>query len=256
MRVESSILASLSELRDIEKQRIADERSAIERTRRAEIEAKLAAEQAVREAEAARVRAENDERVRIEVARAEAEREARMRVQAAEASERARYQAALDQQRLAQEMELRRAEVLRKRPTWMVAVTACAFVAAIGLTWFAIDRSQKTAVAEEKQRIADAERARSKQMLIEAAARLKVLEDGVAELDQQVSVAQQKLASAQNEADRKAAREAIALADKRRADAKRAANAARAAEEKRIRDLGIHIDPKCVKDPVGCLRHK
>src|SRR5690606_8448283 len=72
MRVESSIMTSLSELRAIEQQRIADERAARERQRLAEIEARRVAEQARIAAEQARLRAEREERLRIEEARIEA----------------------------------------------------------------------------------------------------------------------------------------------------------------------------------------
>src|SRR3954464_10397781 len=54
-----------------------------------------------------------------------------MRVESAEAAERQRQQAALEQQRLQQEMELRRAEVAKKRPTWMLAVTGIALVGVV-----------------------------------------------------------------------------------------------------------------------------
>src|SRR5262245_40732498 len=138
MRIESSILTSLSELREIEQQRIADEHAAIERERAAEREARRAAEQARSDAEAARIGAGRDERLRIEQARVDAEREARLRVEASDAAERTRYQAALEQRRLEEEMQLRRAEILQKRPRWMVAVTALAVVAAVGLGWLAI----------------------------------------------------------------------------------------------------------------------
>ena len=49
-----------------------------------------------------------------------------MRVESAEAAERARQQAALEQSRMQQEMDLRRAEVAKKRPTWMLVVTGLA----------------------------------------------------------------------------------------------------------------------------------
>jgi len=145
-------MTSLSELRDIEKQRIADEKNAAERARQAEIDAKRAAEQAKLDAEEARKRAEREEIIKIQLAQAEYERQARLRVEAAEAAERARLQAELDAARAAAEMELRREEVARKRPTWMVAVTGIAFVAAIGLGVFAYNRAQDTAKAEEAAR--------------------------------------------------------------------------------------------------------
>ncbi|HEY5927364.1 MAG TPA: hypothetical protein VIV11_37025, partial [Kofleriaceae bacterium] len=154
MRVESSIITSLSELRAIEQQRIADERAAIERERAAEIETKRAAEQAIRDAEERRLREEREAIMRIEQARLDAEREARMRVEAAEAAERARFTAALEQQRMQEEHELRRAEIAQKRPTWMLVVTGMALVATIGLGWYAIDRARERDKADRDKQVA------------------------------------------------------------------------------------------------------
>src|SRR6187549_3033410 len=137
---ENSVLFSLRELRQIEENRVQEEEHAVrsaEETRRAAAEA---AERARHEAEQAKIREERDAALAIETARENAEREARMRVESAEATERQRQQAALEQQRLQQEMELRRAEIAKKRPTWMLAVTALALVAAVGLVFFAIQR--------------------------------------------------------------------------------------------------------------------
>ncbi|HUS29585.1 MAG TPA: hypothetical protein VMZ53_13825 [Kofleriaceae bacterium] len=167
-RIETSIMTSLSELRDIEKQRIADERNAAERARNAEIEAKRAAEQAKVDAEEARKRAEREEIIKIQLAQAEREKQARLRVEAAEAAERARLAAELEAQRMAAEVELRREEVARKRPTWMVAVTAVAFVASIGLGVFAYNRAQDTAKAEQAARAAQLRQEQARQDAAEA----------------------------------------------------------------------------------------
>src|SRR5260221_10946547 len=126
MRVESSIMTSLGELRDIHQQRIVDERAAFERERAAEVEAKRAAEQAKLDAELDRQRADREAALRIEQARADAEREARLAIEAAQAAERARMQIALEQQRHHDETELRRAEVAKQRPRRMIAVTVIA----------------------------------------------------------------------------------------------------------------------------------
>lgn len=161
-RVENSLLMSLNELRDIEKQRVADERAAEERKRQAAIDAARAAEQAKLDAEEARKRAEREEIMRIQLAQVELERQARMRLEAAEAAERARLQAELDAQRAAAEIELRREEVARKRPTWMLVVTGVAFVAAVGLGIFAYGRARDTARAEERTRAAQLQQEQAK----------------------------------------------------------------------------------------------
>src|SRR5258706_11460446 len=151
IRNEGSLLASLSELRAIEQQRLADEQAARERTRTAEAAAKAAQDHARIEAAEAKLRAERDAQLQIEAARLAAEREARLHVESVEAAERALHQAELEHDRLRQEMELRRAEVARKRPTWMLAVTALAVCAGLGLGVFAYQRAQQAADANEAQ---------------------------------------------------------------------------------------------------------
>jgi len=135
---ENSVLFSLRELRQIEENRVAEEEQAARSAEEARQAAQAAAERRRREEEEAKVRAERDAQLAIETARENAEREARMRVESAEATERQRQQAALEQQRLQQEMELRRAEVAKKRPTWMLAVTDFKlrfYGSALGYAW-------------------------------------------------------------------------------------------------------------------------
>ncbi|HSD89195.1 MAG TPA: hypothetical protein VLB44_16820 [Kofleriaceae bacterium] len=202
-RIETSIITSLSELREIEKQRIADEQAAVERARTAEIEAKRAAEQAERDADEARKRAEREEIIKIQLAQAEYERQARLRVQAAEATERARLQAELDAQRMQAELELRREEVARKRPTWMIAVTGVAFVASVALGAFAIERSRETDRAEQAARVAELQKEQAKRDAEEAQRGLDKLKQDSAELDARISNAEKQLLEQQSEADRK-----------------------------------------------------
>lgn len=221
--VESSIIASLSELRDIEKQRLEDERTAAERARQAEIDAKRAAEQAVVEAEEARKRAEREEIIKIQLAQAELERQARMRVEMAEAAERARLQAELEAQRTAAELELRREEVARKRPTWMLGVTGVALVGVVALGVFAYKRAQDTEAAEQAARAAKLRHEEAKQraeemrveldkLNAESDARAKRIADLQTELQGKIDVAKadeirRKLADeekAQKDASRRA----------------------------------------------------
>ena len=135
-------MSSLAELRAIEEERVAAERAALaaaDETRKRDIELAV---QRQRDLEARQLQTERDAVLALEHARVAAEREVRMRAELVEAAERARHQAGLDEQRLTQEMELRRAEVARKRPTWMVAVTALALVSGVASSAFAIDRQR------------------------------------------------------------------------------------------------------------------
>lgn len=153
-RREESIATSLSELRDIEKQRIADELAAVQRAEAARIAAREAAERRVREEEEARVRAECEARLAAEHARLTAEREERRRIDAAAAAELARQQVALEQVRMEREHELRRAELARTRPTWMMAVMGLALAAAGAMLWLGLSSRSLATEANERARVA------------------------------------------------------------------------------------------------------
>jgi len=237
-------MTSLHELRAIEQQRIADERAAVVRAREAEAAAATAAEQARLEAEAAREQAERDERVRIEEARLAAEREARLRLEAADAAERARLAAQLEHDRLAQEMELRRAEVARKRPTWMVAVTGIALAAGLGLAWFAVDRMHQAADAQAAKDRAVEEKRQARADAAAAVARLDAMQRNLDDLEGAVKNAQHAVDVATSEAERKHAQK---LLD----DANHKAKVAHDAYVKAQRDQIIKVDD-CGKHDVIC----
>jgi hypothetical protein len=252
MRIESSIITSLSELRAIEQQRIADERAALERARTAEIEAKRAAEQARVMAEEARLRAERAERMRIEQARLEAEHDARMRVEAAEATERARLAAALDEQRLAEEMELRRAELAKKRPTWMLVVTGLALIATIGFGWFAMERARESEHALQQQAAANRVRDEAKEQARQARAELDRLAQQLDQLDAQVATAERTLLAAQTKADREAAAAAITAANRQRALVRKEQDEARRRADAAARAAGVDIS-HCLHNATDCI---
>src|SRR3569623_1115411 len=111
-----------------------------------------------------------DERLRFEEARVAAEREARLRVEAHEASERARLAAHLEQERMAQEMELRRADIAQRRPRWMIAVTVLALAGGVGFAALAVDRMPEADAAEQAKAPADKEMVAAKQEMQEAVA--------------------------------------------------------------------------------------
>lgn len=253
MRIESSIITSLSELRAIEQQRIADERAAVERERAAQIEAKRAAEQARTDAAEAKLRAEREERMRIEQTRLEAERQARMKVEAVEAAERARLQAQLEQQRMAEEMELRRAEIAKKRPRWMVLVTGLALIATAGLGWYAVDRNQQAQIADEKARQAAVQEEQAKEEARHTQEELNRLAKEMAVLDAQVDKAEQSLIAAKTKADREAAAAAIAEANRQRAEIKRQEDEAQRKRDAYDRAHSGEFDKSCFHDALGCI---
>ena len=217
----------------------------------ARVHAKALAEQALRDAEAKRIAEERAAALAIEEARVSAEREARMRMEAAEAGERARHQAALDEARLAQEMEIARELARRTKPKWMLAVTIGAVVMAAGLTWFAIDRMN---AASESDRIAKEAHDRS----MESKAAVLALQDQFADLDTQsvamagdLSKAAKDLATVEGEAAIAAGRKRIKdLEDRQREiDRKKAEIKAKLLHDERIGP--IKIKQECLDGVIG-----
>src|SRR4051812_31323400 len=170
MRIESSIMSSLSELRAIHHQRLEDERTSFERDRQAELEARRAAEEAARAAADARVKDERDAILRIEEARVAAEREARLRLEAADAAAPAGHLAELETQRQLQQMELRRAEIAKKRPKWMVVVTGLAVCAGLGLGYVAIESARDADAASQQRQLAEQQKDQAKRDAAESRA--------------------------------------------------------------------------------------
>lgn len=212
-------MTSLHELRAIEEQRIADERAAAAKAKQADDTARRVAEQARLDGIAAREREQRDAQLRIEQARADAEREARMRVEAAEAAERTRLAAALEQQRFAQEIELRRADIAKRRPKWMLVVTAFAVAGGIAFGALAVDRMHEADTAQAGKAAADAEKASAKQEAAAAVGRVDAMQKDLDDLDQKVREAQHAVAVARNKIDLEQAQRALAETNRKVAEA-------------------------------------
>ncbi|MBA3458131.1 MAG: hypothetical protein H0T42_33935 [Deltaproteobacteria bacterium] len=234
-------MSSLAELRLIEEERVAAERAALvaaEETRRRDIEL---AQQRQRDQEARRVQADRDAALALEHARVQAEREIRMQAEVAEAGERARHQAVLDEQRLAQEMELRRAEVARKRPTWMVAVTAFAVLASVGSSAFAIDRQRAIDDAVAAKQVSERDRQAARDDARGSRQELEAVQAALKNLENRVTAALVEVKKAQDAKDL-----AVAAANLRRINAENAAvqdridaKAAKDRHDKRIEKVKI-----------------
>jgi uncharacterized membrane protein YgaE (UPF0421/DUF939 family) len=177
-----------------------------------------------------------------------------MRVESAEASERQRQQAALEQQRLQQEMELRRAEVAKKRPTWMLAVTGLAMIGIVAALIFTVhlfrssadDRAAKEKAEQiAKQAVQDAKEAQDK---------VEKLSSDLADLDKKVNSAVDGVMAAQNDADRNAARSNLEKLRHEKFEMEQRIQAAKTAAAKAERAKGVHLSKECLENPLakGC----
>jgi hypothetical protein len=251
---ENSVLFSLRELRQIEESRVQEEEHAVRSAEQARVAAAQEVERKRREAEEAKVRAERDELLRIETARENAEREARMRVESAEAMERNRAQAALEQQRLAHEMDLRRAEVAKKRPTWMLAVTGFAVLLTIGLVIFAVQRMHQAAADREAAQQAQRDKVEAERIAKEAQERVDKLSSDMKDQDDRLNAADQALKTAQTDADRRAAQTNLDRLRQQKFEMEKRIQEARNAAAKAERAKGVHISKECLENPLakGC----
>jgi len=244
-------MTSLAELRAIEEERIASERAAITAELEGKKRAVLEAEQRARDAAEAKLAAERAEEIRIAREREQAERAARMHVEAAEATERARLAAALEQERTAQELDLRRQEVAKKRPTWMVAVTIGAVLAAGALTWFGYDRYQQAQAANEQEEIAKkaAEQARRDRDV--AIAKMTAMDNELAALSTRVDKAIEQVVIADGAAARLAAKQNLDKLRAEQAEIERQRAVARKLYEDKIRKGGHHTTQECLDNPLA-----
>jgi hypothetical protein len=248
---ENSVLFSLRELRQIEESRVQEEEHAVRTAEQARI---AAAQEAERRRKEAKVRAERDELLRIQQARESAEREGRLRVESAEAMERQRQQAALEQQRLQHEMELRRAEVAKKRPTWMVAVTIGAIVLTIGLGIFAVQRMIQA--SHDREAAAQAQRDKDEAVRVaqEAQDRVDKLSKDMKDQDDRLNAADQALRTARTEEERKKAEVELKRLRDQKLDMEKRIQEAKNAAAKAERAKGVHISKECLDNPLakGC----
>ncbi|MBK9031650.1 MAG: hypothetical protein IPL61_10000 [Myxococcales bacterium] len=245
---ENSVLFSLRELRTIEESRVKEEESAAVEVEQARIRARLEAERRVKEEEDAKVRAAE------EAARHEREmtemrlREEQMRIQETEARARAEHQAQLEASRLQHEMEIRRVEASKKRPTWLVITVGVAVVAAAIAIFVTVQKINAKDKADQDRRAAQAEKEKAeeaKKAAEKAQRDLEVEVEGfrvtLAGLTKQMDDANRDLLAANSQADRD-------KAAARQAEIRRQQAAVQAEIDRRR----AKVKPKCPPDQPLC----
>ena len=207
---EHSVVASLAELRMIEEQRVADERAALRDAEAARVAATVRAEQTRVAERAGHDQAERAHVLAVETARVTAEREARIRVECAAMAERDRLAHARDTHREACEHALARETALRQRPTWMVAVTVIATLAAGVMVYVGLERRAESHASDARRVLAEAETSVAKEARAAAIAQLDDTQARLAQLSSRVAAAEAQLAISNTAADREAAQAALA----------------------------------------------
>ena len=245
-RTEGSLLASLSELRAIEHQRLAEERAAIEAALQAKRNERAAAEQAA----AARIAAERDAELAAEAARAEAERQARLHIEAIQAAERARLQAALEERRLGEEMALRREVAMRQRPRWMIVLTASAVACALGLGGFALERQHESTLTRQAHDRAQKAKAEADAAAREAQEALDKLNRELGDLETKVAEAIERMRIAQTEAARRAALDNLRQLQRHEAEIQEQQRQRDVERKRKERAAGVEIPSDCLNNAI------
>jgi hypothetical protein len=156
----------------------------------------------------------------------------------------------LAEARLVQERELRRAEVAKKRPTWMVAVTVVATLAAFVLVYVAIEGQRTTDEAQTRAALAMAQQREMKQELEQLTRDLQGLETELDVLAGKTDRALEELQVAETAAQ---VAEAKAKLDKLRAQEQEIRRIKREKEQRqrdKERVTPIKIDKKCLTNAI------
>jgi hypothetical protein len=232
---DDSVLFSLRELRDIERGRV---RSEEERRRQAREAERRRIEEERQRVEAERRRREQEARMRLEEQERQ-RREEELRLQAAEQHARIAALAAIEQQRLANEMELRRQEISRKRPTWLLAMVGVLVVLGGSLGVWSYQTAEDREQVERHARALAAEIDMLETQMKDVKARLATATSAEARAaaQQQLDIAQQQLEDLHAQAKQKPR-------DRPRRDAP--------ATRPNVSRPRIELSEACRKNPLDC----
>ncbi|CAN5456258.1 hypothetical protein BH11MYX1_BH11MYX1_34140 [soil metagenome] len=251
MRPETSIVTSLDELRSLHLQRLENERARDAREQLATVEATRTREAAARASADVKVREERAALLALETARAAAEREARLRIEVGEAAERARHQGELDAERQRHELEIRREEARRRRPRWMIAVTALAVCGGLALAYVAVGAARDANAAHERTIAAEQRAREAKESARQSEAQLAAMSTDLEGVYTKLEAAKRALQVATDADARKRAQLAIDEANRSAIEHQRKLDAWKAAEDWKQRHDGLHQD-NCVGTALGC----
>jgi len=245
-----SLLESLSELKAIEDQRLADEYASVIRTRELAERRQRDAELAAVAAEQERIATANAAAEELARARADAEREVWQRVEAADAEERARTAAALEAQRLDFERELRRQLARQLRPRSLMVMTAVSLVVAAIAGGIAISKQGAITSANDATAAADRDIRTAAVLLAGTMQRFDRFELDLAAVAHKLEGAVDRVVIAQREANVRAA--AQAQYDRDKAVWKRHQDDLdrKAKQAKRDRDNGVTLSAECINQGV------
>jgi hypothetical protein len=247
---ENSVLFSLRELRTIEENRVQEEEDASRSAEEARLRAKMDEERRKREEADAIAKAEADELRRIREEELRRNHEATVRVGEASARAQAEHQAKLDQERLQHEMDIRRQEVSKKRPTWLLVVAGVLAVA-IGISIYLIiqrnaenkrkqqENSELAAQNAEKDKIIKA----SQDQIATLNASMEELQGQLDDLDKQLDDALDAIKNAKTDTDRQAATARVDTVRKKKQQVKTQQ------EETKTK---INLSQECLNNPLGC----
>jgi DNA repair exonuclease SbcCD ATPase subunit len=151
-------------------------------------------------------------------------------------------------------MELRRAEVAKKRPTWMLAVTGLAVVGIVIAAVVGVRAYQQSQEDTQKREQAEREKDEYGKQVKEAQAQVekaqKDLEENAAKVDKAIS----DVGAAQDAVALKAAQQRLQELQREQAEMRGRVEAAKQAAAKAERARGVHVSKECLNNPLakGC----
>jgi len=250
---ENSVLFSLRELRQIEEKRVEEEDAAARDAEEARVRARMDAERRAREEEEAKVRAKEDAERRVRDEQERRVRDDQLRLQEAETRARVDAQAQLDAQRLAQEMELRRHEISKKRPVGLMVAAGVLVVAIAGLGFFLYNKNKEGEAKDAQIAKLNDDIKKGEDALLALNNQLNDLNGQLSDLNKDIDKATSQLADAQNDADRQKARDNLkSLQQHREAIAGQVAAKQKEQAAKAKENAKIKLSAKCLDNPLGC----
>ncbi len=243
---ESSVLFSLRELQQIEEERVSEEEEAARRAEEERIRNKMEAERRAREEEEARMRAEQDAERMAQEARDRQQREEALRLQEAETRARIEAQQALEAQRLHHEMEARKIEASKKRPTALIATAVALVVLVAGLGYWAYNKAQEKEHADQVAKMELEQKERERKALEEEN---KKLAAQMAEFDRKIDEAMELIKMAKTDAERAAAQRRLDDLRAQKAAAKKRGGSS--SKKPKKPDNTVRLSPECIANPLS-----
>jgi len=139
---------------------------------------------------------------------------------------------------------------MRQRPRWMLVLTACAMIAALGLGGFAIERQHESTLARQAHDRALQAKAEADAAAREAQEALDQLNRELGELEAKFAEALERVRIAQTAAARQAAFDQLRQLQRHEAEIKEQQRQREEERKRKERAAGVVIAPDCLNNAI------